>query len=71
VLVLSLLIKLAPGGHIKHLVLVVMSINAIHFWRDPIDIAVKDVAQDLICALAFLCIPSPRSRATTGAAPDV
>jgi hypothetical protein len=58
VLILSLLIKWAPQGALKQIFVVVMSINAIHFWRDPVDIAVKNAVQDAVCALALLYIPA-------------
>jgi hypothetical protein len=58
VLILSLLVKLTRQGSIKEILVVVMSINAIHFWRDPIDIAVKNVVQDVVCALTLLYLPA-------------
>jgi hypothetical protein len=57
-LILSLLVKLTRQGSMKEILVVVMSINAIHFWRDPIDIAVKNVVQDVVCALALLYLPA-------------
>jgi hypothetical protein len=58
VLILSLLVKLTRQGSMKEILVVVMSINAIHFWRDPIDIAVKNVVQDVVCALTLLYLPA-------------
>ena len=58
VLVLSLLLKLTPDGPMKQIFVVVMSISAIHFWRDPVDIAVKNVVQDVVCAMALLYLPA-------------
>ena len=58
VLILSLLVKLTRQGSMKEILIVVMSINAIHFWRDPIDIAVKNVVQDVVCALTLLYLPA-------------
>lgn len=62
------LIKFTPKGAWKHIILLVFCINAIHFWRDPIDIAVKDFVQDVVCALVLLYIPNPgKSKATSPA----
>jgi hypothetical protein len=58
VLILSLLVKLTRQGSMKEILVVVLSINAIHFWRDPIDIAVKNVVQDVVCALTLLYLPA-------------
>jgi|GEM_PF-5437731 len=58
VLFLSLAIIVGRPGAIKDVIVVVMSISAIHFWRDPIDIAVKNVVQDVICGLAFVYVPA-------------
>jgi hypothetical protein len=66
VLILSLLVKLIPQGSMKDILVVVMSISAIHFWRDPIDIAVKNVVQDVVCALTLLYIPAAFRLVTSG-----
>jgi hypothetical protein len=66
---LACLIKYTPKGAWKHIILLVFCINAIHFWRDPIDIAVKDFVQDVVCALALLYIPNPRKSQATSAVP--
>jgi len=58
VLVLSLAILLSRAGAVKDVIVVVMSISAIHFWRDPVDIAVKNVTEDVVCALAFIYVPA-------------
>ncbi len=58
VLILSLLVKLTRQAPMKEILVLVMSINAIHFWRDPVDIAVKNVVQDVVCALTLLYLPA-------------
>lgn len=65
VAVLACLIRYTPKGAWKHIILLVFCINAIHFWRDPLDIAVKDFVQDVVCALVLLYVPNPKkSRAS-------
>jgi hypothetical protein len=66
VLVLSLILRVSRQGPIRDVIVVVMSISVIHFWRDPIDIAVKNVTQDVVCALAFLYVPAVCRAVTSG-----
>jgi hypothetical protein len=56
-----LFLKLTPGGALKQIVTLVFCISALHFWRDPIDIAVKNTVQDILCAVALGCLPALRS----------
>lgn len=65
VMAIGCLLRYTPKGHYKHILVVVFCINAIHFWRDPIDIAVKNFVQDVLCALVLLYIPAPRNSALT------
>jgi hypothetical protein len=55
---LAVLLKVGRQGAFKDIVVLVMTLDAIHFWRDPVDIAVKDVAQDVVCALVLLYLPA-------------
>lgn len=57
-----LFLKLAPGGAVKQIVTLIFCISALHFWRDPIDIAVKNAIQDVLCAVALGCLPALRSQ---------
>jgi len=65
VAVLGLLLKFTPHSTLKSIIVLVFCINAIHFWRDPIDISVKNLVQDVACALALLYVPALRSTAGT------
>jgi hypothetical protein len=56
VLLISLLLRYVPRSRLKQLAVLVFSVNAIHFWRDSIDISTKLFMQDMICALLFLYI---------------
>jgi hypothetical protein len=60
--ILALYFKFAPNGPFKYIVICVFSINAIHFWRDPAEIAIKLIVQDLITSLALLYFYIPRRR---------
>jgi len=62
-----LFLKLAPGGPLKQIVTLIFCISALHFWRDPIDIAVKNTLQGVLCAVALGCLPAFRSRRVSGA----
>lgn len=57
-----LFLKLVPGGALKHIATLIFCISALHFWRDPIDIAVKNTVQGVLCAVALGCLPAFRSR---------
>jgi hypothetical protein len=52
---IGLLFRYAPAGNMKRITILVFSVNAIHFWRDPIDIAVKLVVQGVVCAVVLMC----------------
>jgi hypothetical protein len=52
-LTLGLLFRYAPAGNFKRIIILAFLLNAIHFWRDPMDIAVKQVVMDAICALTL------------------
>jgi hypothetical protein len=61
VMIVTLLIRFTPAGVVKHIIVLVFCIDAIHFWRDPVDIAVKDVVQDIFCALVLVYFPAIRT----------
>lgn len=65
VVVIACLLKYTSMGPWKHIIVLVFSINAIHFWRDPVDIAVKNTIQDIVCALVLLYVPNVRRLAGT------
>jgi hypothetical protein len=50
--------RYAPATNLKRIVILVFCINSIHFWRDPMDIAIKLVVQGVVCALVLLAISS-------------
>jgi hypothetical protein len=62
VAMLSFLLKFAPRGVLKHIFIVVFCLDTLHFWRDSIDISVKLLLQDVVCALALLYVPAIRRR---------
>lgn len=68
VVVIACLLKYTSKGPWKHIIVLVFSINAIHFWRDPVDIAVKNTVQDIVCALVLLYVPNVRRPAVTARA---
>lgn len=57
--------KLVPKGPMKSLVILTFSISAIHFWRDPVDIAFKDFVQDLALAAVLMYVPSIKKAVLT------
>jgi hypothetical protein len=57
---IGVLFRYAPAGNFKRITVLVFLLNAIHFWRDPVDIAVKQVVQDDLCALILLAVSSMR-----------
>jgi len=59
---LATLIRWTPHSRLKELLMLVFAINAIHFWRDGLDISVKNLLQDLLCALLFMYVPVIRVR---------
>jgi hypothetical protein len=60
-IVLGVLFKYAPAGNFKRFLGLTFVLNAIHFWRDPMDIAVKQVVMDVICALALFWVGNIRT----------
>ena len=58
---LGMLLRWTPGSRLKHIAVLVFCLNAIHFWRDGLDISVKLIVQDVLCALLFLYIPAVRA----------
>jgi hypothetical protein len=64
VLIFSAYLKLAANTWIKQIVILTIAINAIHFWRDPADIAFKLLAQGIVicCFLALLPVRRRRMR---------
>lgn len=57
ILMLIVLLRFTPSSRWKRLAVLVFVINSIHFWRDPLDISVKLVVQDMLIVLLFLYIP--------------
>lgn len=55
---LGMLLRWTPGSHLKHIAVLVFCLNAIHFWRDGLDISIKLVVQDVLCVLLFLYVPA-------------
>lgn len=53
-LTIGLLFRYMPPGNLKRIIVVVFSVNAIHFWRDPIDIAVKLLVQGILCGIVLM-----------------
>jgi hypothetical protein len=51
---IGFIFRYAPAGNLKRIVILVFLLNAIHFWRDPMEIAVKQIVQDVICTLILL-----------------
>jgi len=60
VAMLTFLLKFTPRGILKNIVIVVFCLDALHFWRDSIDISVKLLLQDVVCALFLLYVPAIR-----------
>jgi len=60
VAMLTFLLKFTPRGILKNIVIVVFCLDALHFWRDSIDISVKLLLQDVVCALLLLYVPAIR-----------
>jgi hypothetical protein len=58
---LGMVLRWTPPNRLKEILVLVFVINAIHFWRDALDISVKLVVQDMLCALIFLYIPAVRA----------
>jgi hypothetical protein len=48
---IGLVFRYAPASNLKRVAILVFCINTMHFWRDPIDIALKLVVQGVACAL--------------------
>ena len=73
VLAFSAYLKLARNGHFKQIFVLVLAINAIHFWRDPADIAFKLLIQGVVICSFLALLPTHRTRrrrrARTAAAP--
>ncbi len=53
-IMISLVFRYFPAGNFKRIMVLVFLLNAVHFWRDPVDMAVKQVAQDAVLALILL-----------------
>jgi hypothetical protein len=53
---IGLLFRYMPAGNVKRIIVIVFAVNAIHFWRDPIDIAVKLLVQGVACGFVLLCL---------------
>jgi hypothetical protein len=53
---IGLLFRYTPAGSMKRIIVIVFAVNAIHFWRDPIDIAVKLLVQGVACGIVLLCL---------------
>lgn len=69
-LTIGLLFRYAPAGNLKRIVILVFSVNAIHFWRDPIDISTKLVVQGIVCAIVLMCLSSrSQSKCVPGGPP--
>jgi hypothetical protein len=68
---LTFLLKFTPRGILKNIVIVVFCLDALHFWRDSIDISVKLLLQDVVCALLLLYVPAIRRRSGAAVAPDL
>jgi hypothetical protein len=66
---IGLFLRFAPSGSIKRIFVLVFCINAINFWRDPIDIAVKLVVQGVTCGLLLLFFSRIRVSSTRGSNP--
>jgi len=54
---LAVVLRFTPASRWKRLGVLVLVLNAIHFWRDPIDIALKLLVQDMLIVLLFLYVP--------------
>lgn len=57
IVALIALLRFTPCSQWKRLAVLVFILNAIHFWRDPLDISIKLVIQDMLIVLLFLYIP--------------
>lgn len=57
VIALAVLLRFTPKSRFKRLAVLVFALNAIHFWRDPVDISFKLLVQDLLVTALFLYIP--------------
>lgn len=55
---LGAICRYAPAGNLKRITVLVFLLNSIHFWRDPVDIGVKQVVQDDLCALVLMAVGS-------------
>lgn len=58
---LGLLFRFAPAGNFKRVLILAFLVNAIHFWRDPLDIAVKQVVMDALCAFTLFVLGNLRT----------
>ncbi len=56
----GMLLRGVPDGCWKKIAVLVFSLNALHFWRDGLNISVKLIVQDMLCALVFLYVPAIR-----------
>jgi len=59
---IGLFFRYTPASNLKRIVILIFCINSIHFWRDPIDIAIKLVVQGVVCALVLLAISNAWKR---------
>lgn len=60
VILITVLLRFTPRSRIKRLAVLVFVLNAIHFWRDGLDISTKLLVQDLLIALFLMYIPGLR-----------
>jgi hypothetical protein len=68
VVVFAVSFRMLHNGAFKQMLGLVIVINAIHFWRDPADIAFKLLVQGLlICVLFYVVARRKRRRAGIGA----
>jgi hypothetical protein len=57
VLMLAVALRFTPASRWKRLAVLVFALNAIHFWRDPMEISFKLVVQDMLIVLLFHYVP--------------
>jgi hypothetical protein len=60
VIAIAVLVRFTPKSRWKRLIVLVFVVNGIHFWRDPMDISVKLLVQDMLIVLVLLYIPPLR-----------
>jgi hypothetical protein len=68
VLAIAGLLRFTPKSRFKRVAVLVFAINAIHFWRDPLDISVKLLVQDMLVVSLLMYIPALRRESSPATA---